>query len=80
MLRCHREVASATTCSGYGSLLLANGVGLAEVSAWLGHRKISTTERRYAKQIETVLDRAAERMRELERQRPMLLCTDDERG
>jgi integrase len=63
---------------GYGSLLLANGVGLAEVSAWLGHRKISTTERWYAKKIDTVLDLAAERMRELERQRPMLLTVSEE--
>jgi integrase/recombinase XerD len=36
---------------GYGSLLLANGVGPAEVSAWLGHRKISTTERWYANRL-----------------------------
>ena len=58
---------------GYGSMLLGNGVGLAEVSAWLGHRKISTTEKWYAKRLQTVLDLAAERMRRLEQERPMLL-------
>jgi integrase len=59
---------------GYGSVLLGSGAaGLAEVSAWLGHRKISTTEKWYAKRIETLLDLAAQRMRELERERPMLV-------
>jgi integrase len=54
---------------GYGSLLLAHGEQLANVSAWLGHRKISTTERWYTHQIESLLDVAAERMRERERER-----------
>jgi integrase len=54
---------------GYGSLLLAHGEQLSNVSAWLGHRKISTTEKWYAHQIESLLDVAAERMRERERER-----------
>jgi integrase len=53
----------------YGSLLLARGEQVSTVSAWLGHRKISTTEKWYAHQIETLLDVAAERMRERERER-----------
>jgi integrase len=51
----------------YGSLLLARGEQVSTVSAWLGHRKVTTTERWYAHQIETLLDEAAERMRERER-------------
>jgi site-specific recombinase XerD len=54
---------------GYGSVLAARGEELATVSAWLGHRKISTTERWYAHLIETLLDVAAERMRERDRSR-----------
>jgi integrase len=54
---------------GYGSLLLARGEQVSNVSAWLGHRKISTTERWYAHQIESMLDVAAERMRQRERER-----------
>jgi hypothetical protein len=54
---------------GYGSLFLARGEQVSNVSAWLGHRKISTTERWYAHQIESMLDVAAERMRQRERER-----------
>jgi integrase len=52
---------------GYGSLLLAGGEQLVNVSRWLGHRKLSTTERVYVHQIESLDDIAAERMRERER-------------
>jgi integrase len=48
----------------YGSLLIADGVALVHVSRWLGHRKISTTEKWYVHQIESIDDLAAERMRE----------------
>jgi site-specific recombinase XerD len=50
-------------------LLLARGEQVSTVSAWLGHRKISTTELWYEHQIESLLDVAAERMRERERER-----------
>ena len=40
------------------------GEPLVNVSRWLGHRKISTTERWYVHQIESADDLAAERMRE----------------
>jgi integrase len=55
---------------GYGSLLLAHGNPLSAVSAWLGHRRLSTTERWYTHRIHTLLDVAAEQMRERERARP----------
>jgi integrase len=48
----------------FGSLLIADGEPLVNVSRWLGHRKISTTERWYVHQIESADDLAAERMRE----------------
>jgi integrase len=53
----------------WGSRLLASGEQLSNVSAWLGHRRINTTERWYAHQIESHLDLAAERMRERARER-----------
>jgi integrase len=49
---------------GYGSLLLAHGVKLQAVSAWLGHRHVSTTEKWYVQQVESMLDLEAERMRQ----------------
>ena len=52
---------------GYGSLLIAGGEQVVNVSRWLGHRKISTTEKWYVHQIESLDDLAAERMRERER-------------
>lgn len=52
---------------GYVSLLLARGEQLVNVSRWLGHRKLSTTERVYVHQIESLDDLAAENMRERER-------------
>jgi len=50
----------------FGSLLIANGAQLAAVSAWLGHRKVSTTQKWYRHQLDDMLSREAERMRKLE--------------
>ena len=51
---------------GFGSLLLGHGEDLANVSRWLGHRRVSTTEKWYVHQIESLDDLAAERMRQRE--------------
>lgn len=48
---------------GFGSLLLAFGHPLVTVSAWLGHKRTSTTERWYVHQIESMHDEAGDRMR-----------------
>jgi integrase len=48
---------------GFGSMMLAGGDALMTVSNWLGHTRISTTERWYAHQIEAMQDEASERMR-----------------
>lgn len=48
---------------GFGSLMLAFGHPLVTVSAWLGHKRTSTTERWYVHQIESMHDEAGDRMR-----------------
>jgi integrase len=48
---------------GFGSLMLAFGHPLVTVSAWLGHKRTSTTERWYLHQIESMHDEAGDRMR-----------------
>jgi integrase len=53
----------------FGSLLIADDEPLVNLSRWLGHKKVNTTERWYVHQIESLDDLAAERMRERERSR-----------
>jgi integrase len=48
---------------GFGSMMLAFGHATKTVSTWLGHTRVSTTERWYAHEIEAMQDEAAERMR-----------------
>ncbi|MBA3261471.1 MAG: tyrosine-type recombinase/integrase [Thermoleophilaceae bacterium] len=48
---------------GFGSMMLAGGDALMTVSNWLGHTRVSTTERWYAHQIAAMQDEASERMR-----------------
>jgi hypothetical protein len=43
--------------------MLAFGHPLVTVSAWLGHKRTSTTERWYLHQIESMHDEAGDRMR-----------------
>ena len=44
-------------------MMLAGGDALMTVANWLGHTRVSTTERWYAHQIEAMQDEASERMR-----------------
>ena len=48
---------------GFGSMMLAFGHATKTVSNWLGHTRVSTTERWYAHQIEAMQEEAGERMR-----------------
>lgn len=48
---------------GFGSIMLALGHATKTVSNWLGHTRVSTTERWYAHQIEAMQDEAGDRMR-----------------
>lgn len=48
---------------GFGSIMLALGHATKTVSNWLGHTRVSTTERWYAHEIEAMQDEAGDRMR-----------------
>jgi site-specific recombinase XerD len=54
----------------FGSNLLNMGEELVDVSRWLGHKQLSTTQRIYFHEVQSLSKAAADRMRErMERRR-----------